>query len=105
MARGFKTGGRKKGSKNKKKGLADLKTEVVVQSAQTSETPLEYMLRVMRDPTHPNQRRDEMARAAAPYVHAKLLAAKMEHKQEPELTAAQARDKLVSFLIEHGVRI
>jgi hypothetical protein len=59
----------------------------------------------MRDPMQPNQRRDEMARAAAPYVHAKLLAAKMEHKQEPELTAAQARDKLVSFLIEHGVRI
>jgi hypothetical protein len=29
------------------------------------------MLRVMRDPIQPNQRRDEMARAAAPYVHAK----------------------------------
>ena len=105
MARGFKTGGRKKGSKNKKKGLADLKTEVVVQSAQTSETPLEYMLRVMRDPMHPNQRRDEMARAAAPYVHAKLLAAKMEHKQEREMTAAEALEDLVSILVRNGVQI
>jgi hypothetical protein len=67
------------------------------------ETPLEYMVRVMRDPMQSNQRRDEMARAAAPYVHAKLLAAKMEHKQEPELTPAQARDDLIAFLIEHGV--
>jgi hypothetical protein len=29
----------------------------------------------------------------------------MEHKQEPELTAAEARDDLIAFLIEHGVRI
>jgi hypothetical protein len=40
-----------------------------------------------------------------PYVHAKPLAAKMEHKQEPEMTAAQARDNLIAFLIEHGVQI
>jgi hypothetical protein len=30
------------------------------------------MLRVMRDPTVADPRRDEMARAAAPYVHAKI---------------------------------
>jgi hypothetical protein len=27
------------------------------------------------------------------------------HEVEPELTAAQARDKLIAFLIEHGVQI
>lgn len=30
------------------------------------------MLRVMRDENAPTPRRDEMARAAAPYLHAKL---------------------------------
>jgi hypothetical protein len=36
------------------------------------ETPLDYMLRVMRDETSETPRRDDMAKAAAPYVHAKL---------------------------------
>jgi len=30
------------------------------------------MLAVMRDPNEPPERRDEMAKAAAPYVHPKL---------------------------------
>jgi hypothetical protein len=45
--------------------------------AATGETPLDHMLRVMRDPTNDHARRDEMARAAAPYVHPKLAA--IEH--------------------------
>jgi hypothetical protein len=40
--------------------------------ASTGETPLEYMLRVMRDPEAPEARRDAMAIAAAPYIHSKL---------------------------------
>lgn len=39
--------------------------------------PLEYMLGVLRDPTAPVARRDDMAKAAAPYMHAKL--ASVEH--------------------------
>lgn len=34
--------------------------------------PLEYMLRVMRDPTADEKRRDAMAQAAAGYIHPKL---------------------------------
>lgn len=33
---------------------------------------MEYMLRVMRDDTVDSSRRDDMAKACAPYVHAKL---------------------------------
>jgi hypothetical protein len=40
-------------------------------------TALDYMLAVMRDPRAPPQRRDEMAKAAAPYLHSKL--ASIEH--------------------------
>ena len=38
----------------------------------TNETPLEYMLRVMRDPNEDDDRRDAMAKAALPYMHARL---------------------------------
>jgi hypothetical protein len=38
----------------------------------TTESPLDYMLRVMRDPTQGDARRDAMAKAALPYVHARL---------------------------------
>jgi hypothetical protein len=37
-----------------------------------TESPLDYMLRVMRDPTQDDARRDAMAKAALPYVHARL---------------------------------
>jgi hypothetical protein len=34
--------------------------------------PLEYLLRVMRDPKQDDRRRASAAKAAAPYLHAKL---------------------------------
>lgn len=73
MARGgARSGaGRRKGSPNKR--TAELQEAV----AASGETPLDYMLRVMRDQTFDYARRDDMAKAAAPYVHAKLAA--VEH--------------------------
>jgi hypothetical protein len=45
----------------------------LLEAAQVGgEMPLDYMLRNMRDPRVPAKRRDEMAKAAAPYVHPKL---------------------------------
>jgi hypothetical protein len=37
-----------------------------------TETPLDYMLRIMRDPTQDDDRRDGMAKAALPYMHSRL---------------------------------
>jgi hypothetical protein len=37
----------------------------------SNESPLDYMLRVMRDPTQEDKRRDDMAKTALPYVHAR----------------------------------
>jgi hypothetical protein len=42
--------------------------------AASGETPLDYMIRVMRDQSASVERRDEMAKAAAPYVHPRLAA-------------------------------
>jgi hypothetical protein len=46
--------------------------EAVAAAKQDGETPLEYMLRVMRNPEEEDRRRDTMAVAAAPYIHARL---------------------------------
>jgi len=58
--------GRPKGSLNKKTA------EKIAAISAGGELPLDYMLRVLRDPTQEHSRRDDMAKAAAPYVHAKL---------------------------------
>src|SRR5262249_40212107 len=58
--------GRPRGSRNKR-------TRTLLEAAQSGgELPLDYMLRVMRDPNVPAKRRDEMAKAAAPFLHSKL---------------------------------
>ncbi|UHD47648.1 hypothetical protein LUX29_11020 [Aureimonas altamirensis] len=71
MAIGKKTGGRRKGTPNK----ATAKREREI--AKAGATPLEYMLKVMRNSRADGERRDRMAIAAAPYVHPKL--ASMQH--------------------------
>ena len=61
-----KTGGRQKGIANKRtREIADV---AIAQGL----TPLEYMLAVLRDETVDPERRDEMAKAAAPYLHPRL---------------------------------
>lgn len=68
MAVGRKTGGRTKGTPNR----ATAKREREI--AKSGLTPLEYMLKVMRNERADASRRDDMAKAAAPYVHPKLAA-------------------------------
>lgn len=47
-------------------------TLVAATTTANAESPLEYMLRVMRDPKADDERRDAMAKAALPYMHARL---------------------------------
>ena len=46
--------------------------------AEDGQTPLDYMIAVMRDITQPAERRDDMAKAAAPYVHSRLSSAEVK---------------------------
>ena len=73
------------------KGSRNKRTRILIEAAQAGgELPLDYMLRVMRDPKAPARRRDEMAKAAAPYLHAKL--ASIEHsgsQDEPPITGIE----------------
>jgi hypothetical protein len=83
----------KEGSKNKIKPPEDVirkvQAEAVANGIATGESPLSYMLRVMRDPTVENPRRDEMARATAPYVHAKISPENTKATDNPHITLAQ----------------
>lgn len=76
MAKGIKTGGRVKGTANKST------RERLQALSESGETPLEYMLRVMRDGTIDHERRDKMALAAAAYMHPRL--ASTEISGDPE---------------------
>jgi hypothetical protein len=52
--------------------------------------PLDYMLDVMNDTDQPPDRRDRMAVAAAPYVHAKAADQKLGKKEVAEKEAQSA---------------
>lgn len=73
MARGGSRpgAGRRKGTPNKASAARQKRV------AASGATPLEYMLSVMRDGTADSSRRDDMAKACAPYVHPKL--ASLQH--------------------------
>lgn len=74
MAKGKKTGGRQKGTPNKRT------TELFAELEAEGEMPLAYMLRRMRDPQLDWRYRDDMAKAAAPYCHARLAATEVTGK-------------------------
>ncbi len=83
---GERLGGRKKGTPNK----ASAKREAEVRASGLA--PLDYMLKVMRNPKIDMARRDEMAKAAAPYVHPRLAA--VAHSGGLTLTHEEALDAL-----------
>lgn len=67
-------GGARKGA-GRKPGVPNKHTaESLAAIAASGETPKDYMLRIMRDPTVEHDRRDRMASAVAPYVHSRLNA-------------------------------
>lgn len=86
MAAGKKTGGRKRGSKNK----ATIELEEAI--ADSGEMPKGYMLRVMRDPKAEPARRDAMAKAVAPYCHPHL--ASIQHSGEMTVRHEDALEQL-----------
>ena len=67
--------GRPQGSTNK------FAAEVREAAIAGGESPLDYMLRVMRDPNVDPQRRDYMAKAAAAYVHPRLNSTEVGGKE------------------------
>jgi hypothetical protein len=67
MAKGRKTGGRKKGTRNKRT-VAQMEMDASIDG----DTPLAYLLAILRDKRQPQERRMWAAVAAAPFMHSKL---------------------------------
>ena len=56
------------------KGAINKATQKAIEAAkETGEMPLDYLLRVMRDPLQEDTKRIDCAKAAAPYLHAKRV--------------------------------
>lgn len=66
--------GRPRGSQNRKTA------ETAAAIAASGLTPLDFMLRLMRDENQPLAMRQDAAKNAAPYVHARLAAVEVSGK-------------------------
>lgn len=67
----------------RKPGVPNKRTAAKVAEVEASGlTPLDYLLTVLRDEALDREARVDAAKAAAPYVHARLAA--VEHSTDPE---------------------
>jgi hypothetical protein len=97
MPRGSQPGERRGG---RRKGTLNTRTREFIERIEASGlVPLEYMLAVMRDETAPSERRDEMAKAAAPFVHPRLAVTKVSgDKDAPLFDLSSLTDNELAFL-------
>lgn len=71
-------GGARPGAGRKKGGANRINDEARKKALEDGLSPLEYLLGVMRDIRQDDARRLDAAKAAAPYVHAKLASAEIK---------------------------
>lgn len=72
-------GGRRPGA-GRKAGTATTRTREIANAVAEGLTPLEYLTSVYRDVSVDEAKRIDAAKAAAPYVHAKLSAVELTGK-------------------------
>jgi hypothetical protein len=85
-------GGRRSRSGCKQGGITQKTREIAERSIAEGLSPLQYMLAVMRDEQADVRRRDEMAKAAAPYVHPRMAPAQPGHP-DPDFVPLHERIK------------
>lgn len=98
---GERRGGRQKGTRNKK-------TQELLESVKEEGlTPMEFLLKVMRDEDEEMDRRMDAAKHVAPYVHPRL--ASVEHTgkdggpiQTQEVVAEEAARRIAYLLNKAG---
>lgn len=92
MARGgFRPGAGR--PKSAARASVDVPKDIRAAAREARMSPLEYMLAVLNDDSADEQRRDRMAIAAAPYVHARAEAVaggkKAQRQERAEQSAAE----------------
>jgi hypothetical protein len=103
---GYRPGaGRKKSALPKVPKIAAVTEAEVVGEAQSfGMTPKEYMLKVMNDLTAGVDRRDRMAIAAAPFLHAKAEA-ENEGKKAQRQASAEKASSAGKFAVPDGPKL
>ncbi len=81
-------GGRKRGSKNKTTIAWE---HAANEGPNKSLTPLQHMLKIMRDPKQPKEDRKWAAAQAAPYMHSRLQATEIRNADGETLTIRVVR--------------
>ena len=67
--------GRSGNPRGRPRGSLNKRTRAFIEAAEAGgEMPLDFLLRLMRDPREPKSKRLEAAKAAAPFCHSKLSA-------------------------------
>jgi len=104
MARGSRPGERRGGRKPGTPNKANAETRAAIKAS--GETPLEYMLRVLRDPSIEHSRRDWAADKSAPYCHARLASTEVTGKDggaiEFEATDTRSLARAVAALLREA---
>lgn len=75
-------GGARPGAGKPKGSVAKTDAKARQKAAEGGITPLEYLLQIMRDEDQPQEERKDAAKAAAPYVHARLASVDMTSKND-----------------------
>lgn len=83
-------GGSRQGAGRKPGAATRFNEEARAKAAEGGLMPLDYLLAVLRDDTKPQETRIDVAKAAAPYVHARLAA--VEHSGD--------KDKPIAITVE-----
>jgi hypothetical protein len=103
-----KHGGRQRGTLNKRTlaKIAEAKARAAEMAIGRHETPLDFMLAVMRMVELPLKARMQAAKDAAPYVHYRLVSNEnldAAMNADPERSSDEIRDDLRRLLTEMGV--
>ena len=87
--RGLNTRGRPVGSTNR------MNMEARLKASEGGLTPLEYLLSVMRNEALDEAKRVDAAKAAAPYIHARLNATTLSGDADKPLTISRIEHVIV----------
>jgi uncharacterized protein with PhoU and TrkA domain len=87
-------GGRRQGA-GRKAGTATTRTREIANAVAEGLTPLEYLTSVYRDPGADENKRIDAAKAAAPYVHAKLSAVELTGKDGGAVETVQRIERVI----------
>lgn len=108
MAEKSKNGGARKGAGRPKGAVSKLSMAQREAAQASGQTPLDYMLGVMRDEKADKSRRDDMAKAAAPYVHSRFSpaeaprsAADLSKLSDDELDALERISRKIAAAYGH----